>query len=150
MPNVAAVLGANGITGSYLIEHLLAQPASEWSKVIATSRRDPNPDWVAKDLPPGAMQSGRLAWFNADLLNDSVDKLASDLTKAGGSEITHVFWGAYLLPPQGNGSVEEIEANRLMWENTMQAMVKVNTGNLKRVVLQLGWLDTCFGFLWKC
>jgi nucleoside-diphosphate-sugar epimerase len=138
MPNVALVLGANGITGSYLIEHLLAQPSSEWSKVIATSRRDPNPDWVAKDLPPNAMQSGRLAWFSADLLNDTVDKLAKDLDGAGGGEVTHVFWGAYMLPPQGNGSKEEIEINRVMWENTVQACVKVNNGNLKRVVLQLG------------
>lgn len=136
--NVALVLGANGITGSYLVEHLLAQPSSTWSKIIATSRRPPNADWVAKDLPTGAMESGRLVWFSADLLNDSVEDLTRNFADAGGAEVTHAFWGAYYLPPQGNGSKEEIETNKKMFDNTAHALAAVNTGKLQRVVLQLG------------
>lgn len=138
MANTALILGANGITGSYLVEHLLGQPSSSWAKVIATSRRPPNPDWVEKDLPAGVLDSGRLVWFEADLLNESPAELKKKFSAAGCGAITHVFWGAYLLPPQGNGSPEEREINKKLFDNTLSAVLACNSGALKRIVLQLG------------
>ena len=39
---VALILGANGITGSYLVEHLLKTKVDDWSQIIGVSRRLPN------------------------------------------------------------------------------------------------------------
>ncbi|KAI9016901.1 hypothetical protein DFJ74DRAFT_678723 [Hyaloraphidium curvatum] len=137
MPGAVLITGGNGITGSYLVEYLLSPEGEKhFTKVIATSRRAPNPDWVKYDLPAGALGK-RLVWVEADLLNESPDALAEKFTAAGGAEITHVLWGAYVYPPQGWGSKEETDANEKIFDSTMRAVVKCSK-KFERVVLQLG------------
>ena len=88
---IAFVTGANGITGSYLVEHLLSR--DDFSRVIATSRRPPNPDWVARDLPPDAMKSGKLTWFQADLVEESLDALTKKFKEANVGDASYMYWG---------------------------------------------------------
>jgi nucleoside-diphosphate-sugar epimerase len=63
---MAAVLvtGANGVTGSYVVERILS--GTEFARCVGTSRRPPNADWVKKDLPVGVL-GGKLTWATADL-----------------------------------------------------------------------------------
>ena len=72
----ALVTGANGVSGSYMVERILA--GSEFARCLGTSRRPPNADWVKKDLPAGALEAGgRLTWATADLAEESVEELAT-------------------------------------------------------------------------
>lgn len=135
MSKVAFVVGANGITGSYLVEHLLKHDS--FAKVIATSRRPPNEAWIARDLPPNSL-GNRLIWVAADLLDESVDALAAKFGGAGVGDASVLFWGAYLIGPDGWGSASETEINRKMFDNCLRATLAVNKGKLERVLLQLG------------
>lgn len=136
MGKTAFVVGANGITGSYLVEHLLRHPA--FTRVVATSRRPPNAEWVARDLPPDSMADQRLTWIAADLIDESIEALAEKFGKAGVGDAAVLFWGAYLMGPDGWGSASETEINRKMFDNCLRGVLSVNHGNLERVLLQLG------------
>jgi nucleoside-diphosphate-sugar epimerase len=89
--STAFVVGANGITGSYIIEHILNSGSTPFTKVVATSRRPPNSDWIAKDLPAGVLGT-KLVWIAADLLNESINELAKKFGEAGVGEAS-VFCG---------------------------------------------------------
>ncbi|KAI9027985.1 hypothetical protein DFJ74DRAFT_661387 [Hyaloraphidium curvatum] len=136
MGRVAFITGGNGITGSYLVEFLLSERAPAFDKIIATSRRAPNPDWVSKDLPAGSLGK-KLVWVEADLLGASVDELAAKFKEGGVGEATHLYWGAYYFPKEGWGSKEETEANELMFDKCLRATLAC-TKKLDRVLLQLG------------
>lgn len=128
---------AHRCSGSYIVEHLLSghPDAQKFTKVIATSRRPPNADWVKHDLPKGAM-GNKLVWIEADLLNESVEQLAEKFAKHGVDQATHFYWGAYALA-EGWGSQKELEVNEKMFANCLGATCKVATG-LERCLLQLG------------
>ncbi|KAI9032119.1 hypothetical protein DFJ74DRAFT_763862 [Hyaloraphidium curvatum] len=134
---VALVVGANGITGSYLVEKLVGDAA--FSSVIATSRRPPNPEWLKRDVPGGEAGAKKLKWVAADLTAESAAQVAEKLRGAGGDAITHVFWGCYLLG-DGWGSPSELSLNSTMYRTLMDAVLLVSPppAGLKRVVLQLG------------
>ncbi|MDF2960848.1 MAG: NAD-dependent epimerase/dehydratase, partial [Paenibacillus sp.] len=72
---VALVVGANGVIGRNLIEHLATLP--DWD-IIGVSRR-------------GGESNGRVRYMAVDLLDkdDSREKLS------GLTEITHIFYAAY-------------------------------------------------------
>lgn len=150
MGKVAFVVGANGITGSYIIERILSSAGTPhqtpFDKVIATSRRPPNADWVAKDLPAGVLGT-KLFWVSADLYTESVNELAKKFADAGVGEATHFYWGAYLLG-DGWGSATELDLNTKMFDNCLRATIAVTKGKLERVLLQLGekWCTCCRGF----
>lgn len=132
---VAFVAGANGITGSYIIEHILSNE-TPFERIIATSRRPPNADWVEKDLPPNVL-GGKLVWVTADLVTESVNELSAKFAEVGAADATHFYWGAYLLG-DGWGSKSELELNRTMFDNCLRAVLKATNGKLERVLLQLG------------
>ncbi|KAI9011652.1 hypothetical protein DFJ74DRAFT_771954 [Hyaloraphidium curvatum] len=132
----AFVVGANGITGSFIIEHILNDPKSPFDRIVATSRRPPNEDWLKKDLPEGALGS-RLTWVSADLYEESVEQLAEKFGKAGVGQCSVLFWGAYLLG-DGWGSPRELDLNTKMFDQCLRATLAVTKGKLKRVLLQLG------------
>ncbi|KAI9011655.1 hypothetical protein DFJ74DRAFT_684168 [Hyaloraphidium curvatum] len=132
----AFVVGANGITGSFIIEHILNDPKSPFDRIVATSRRPPNEDWLKKDLPEGALGS-RLTWISADLYEESVEQLAEKFGKAGVGQCSVLFWGAYLLG-DGWGSPRELDLNTKMFDQCLRATLAVTKGKLKRVLLQLG------------
>ena len=112
-PNkVALVIGGNGVTGSYILEHLLGQPAGSWASVISISRKPPFMGWLKEmsSIPgsgvvEGEMErmskaggsSGRLHWICSDLLVDSQDVVEEKLMKVGGDKITHVFYAGYVV-----------------------------------------------------
>ncbi|KXS21391.1 NAD(P)-binding protein [Gonapodya prolifera JEL478] len=131
---VALIAGANGITGSYLIEHLLS--SGEWT-IIAISRREPNSEWIAKDLPPNALGSGRLRWIAADLYRAGEHGLVELFEKNGVADVEHLFWAAYAVA-DGWGTDSELEMNTKMFQNCLRAVSHVAGPRLKRVLLQLG------------
>ncbi|TPX38282.1 hypothetical protein SmJEL517_g00078 [Synchytrium microbalum] len=143
-PNkVALILGANGITGSYLIEHLLAQPTSSWKQIIGVSRRFPNKTWLSEDLKfiPSQISDveqgrGRLTWISTDLNEESLDSIVAKYRKGGVENVTHVFYCAYVLIEGWQGA-EERKANAKICHQGVQAADIVST-RLARVLLQTG------------
>ncbi|KAI9004554.1 hypothetical protein DFJ74DRAFT_693705 [Hyaloraphidium curvatum] len=140
---VALVTGANGVTGSYMVERILA--GNEFARCVGTSRRPPNPDWVKKDLPAGVLETGgKLSWATADLAEESVEELTRKFVEAGCAGVTVLYWGAYVLA-DGWGHPQETEINKVMFDKCVRAVVAATNGGLKRVLLQLGekwyWRD---------
>ncbi|KAH8698734.1 nucleoside-diphosphate-sugar epimerase GsfE [Talaromyces proteolyticus] len=83
-PKVAFVSGANGISGSAIVEHLIRQPASEWSKIIVTSRR-PLPNYWA---------DARIEFVAVDFLEPIMDNIQK-LTPVC-ADVTHTFYTSYV------------------------------------------------------
>jgi nucleoside-diphosphate-sugar epimerase len=95
----AIVAGATGVTGGYLMQHLIS--SDEW-EVIGISRRKPDLD-------------GRYDHVALDLLNASEcrAKLASI------DDVTHVFFGAYIDKPS---PVELTDVNLAMLRNLVETV----------------------------
>jgi nucleoside-diphosphate-sugar epimerase len=109
------VVGANGVIGRNLIDHLITLP--DWD-VIGVSRR-------------GGESVGRVRYVAADLLNidDTREKLNS-LT-----EVTHIFYAAYQDRPTW---AELVPPNLAMLVNTVEAIEPIAPG-LKHVSLMQGY-----------
>jgi len=112
---VALVVGAGGVIGRNLIDHLLTLP--DWD-VIGVSRR-------------GGESRGRLRHVAADLLDpaDSREKLGSL------SEVTHLFYAAYQDRPTW---AELVAPNLAMLKNAVEAVEPAAHG-LKHVSLMQGY-----------
>lgn len=133
----ALVTGANGVSGSYMVERILN--GKEFARVVGSSRRVPNADWVKKDLKlPADLKGSNLTWATADLYEETVESLTKKFADAGCEGVTVLFWGAYVLPPGGWGTDAETEINKVMFDKCIQAVVVASKGSLKRVILQLG------------
>ncbi|TPX39615.1 hypothetical protein SeMB42_g06308 [Synchytrium endobioticum] len=98
---VALVIGANGITGTHIIEHLLAQAEDSWAKIIGTSRKSSNQTWLNQDLGLKNDQitamgegKGRLGWISVDLVEESLDSIVQKFKEGGVEDVTHVFYCA--------------------------------------------------------
>ncbi|CAG7951968.1 unnamed protein product [Penicillium salamii] len=123
---VAFVAGANGISGSAIIDHLVKQPDSEWSDIIITSRSpiksiytDPRVRFVAIDfLRP---------------VEEIVEQIRG-LCK----NVTHAFFTSYVH--DNDFSVLHVK-NGPLFRNFLEATDLACPG-LKRVVLQTGGKDT--------
>ncbi|RZS32519.1 nucleoside-diphosphate-sugar epimerase [Herbihabitans rhizosphaerae] len=112
---VALVVGAHGVIGGNLVEHLVTQ--GDW-EVIGVSRR-------------GGAPSERLRHIAVDLL-DPVDAKA----KLGGlSEVTHVFYAAFQDRPTW---AELVPPNLAMLVNVVDAVEPVARG-LRHVSLMQGY-----------
>jgi len=112
---VALVVGANGVIGRNLIDHLITLP--DWN-VIGVSRR-------------GGESADRVRYVSADLLNidDTREKLSS-LT-----EVTHIFYAAYQDRPTW---AELVPPNLAMLVNTVEAIEPI-APNLKHISLMQGY-----------
>ncbi|KAM5363919.1 hypothetical protein ACJZ2D_011771 [Fusarium nematophilum] len=82
---VAFVTGANGITGNALIEHLIRQPSTEWSKIVITSRRTPTQVF---------WQDPRIRFVALDFLQP-VEDLIEAMTPFC-HDVTHAFFASYV------------------------------------------------------
>ncbi|MGO2931989.1 SDR family oxidoreductase [Microbacterium sp.] len=111
----ALVVGARGVIGGNLIEHL--DRSGDW-KIIGLSRR-------------GGVTTGSVRHIAVDLLNkeDTVSKLA-ELT-----EVTHVFYAAYQDRPSWT---ELVAPNLAMLTNVVDAIEPVAT-NLEHISLMQGY-----------
>ncbi|MFK4082792.1 SDR family oxidoreductase [Kribbella sp. NPDC020789] len=116
MENVALVVGARGVIGTNLVEHLAS--SGDW-RVIGLSRRG------------GVDVSGKVRQVAVDLLDpdDTRAKLA------GLSEVTHVFYVAYQDRPTW---VELVAPNLAMLVNVVDAIEPVAPG-LRHVSLMQGY-----------
>ncbi|MFC9693466.1 SDR family oxidoreductase [Kribbella sp. NPDC056951] len=116
MENVALVVGARGVIGTNLVDHLAS--LEDW-RVIGLSRRG------GVDVP------GKVQQIAVDLLdpNDTRDKLA------GLSEVTHVFYVAYQDRPTW---AELVPPNLAMLVNVVDAIEPVAQG-LRHISLMQGY-----------
>lgn len=115
MRKIALVVGANGVIGRNLIDHLAALP--DWD-VIGLSRR-------------GGEPSGRVKYVAVDLLNkDDINEKISSFT-----EVTHIFYAAYQDRPTW---AELVPPNLAMLVNIVDAIEPI-APNLKHVSLMQGY-----------
>jgi nucleoside-diphosphate-sugar epimerase len=114
MQRKAFVVGALGVVGRGLINHLLGLP--EW-EVVALSRRP-------------IERRARLRTINVDLLDHSCCEAAL----VGLKDVTHVFYVAYAPRPT---HAEEVEPNLRMLQNLMEALEPVAL-DLQHVTLMQG------------
>lgn len=113
--NVALVVGARGVIGGNLVDHLVE--LGDW-EIVGLSRR-------------GGADSERVRHIAVDLLDrsDTEEKLS------GLSEVTHIFYAAY----QDRASWAELVApNLAMLVNTVEVMEPV-AGGLRHVSLMQGY-----------
>ncbi len=91
----AIVTGANGISGSEIVNALVAAP-ERWETVYAMSRR-----------PPPAVNE-RVKPISADFLGSTPEELA-ELFKKEGVKADYVFFTSYIQPPTTEGQA--------LWDN---------------------------------
>lgn len=113
--NVALVVGARGVIGGNLVDHL--STIGGWD-VIGLSRR-------------GGTDTDRVRHIAVDLLDE-----ADTMAKLGGlAEVTHIFYAAYQDRPTW---AELVPPNLAMLVNTIEA-VEPAAANLKHVSLMQGY-----------
>ncbi|MNC04634.1 NAD dependent epimerase/dehydratase family protein [compost metagenome] len=112
--NKALVVGATGIIGSYILEHLSS--LEQWDAI-----------GVARTVP----QKHADRYISLNLLNR--EELREALSKIKG--ITHIFYAAYQDFPAH--SKEQIDVNTSMLANIVQS-VEETSGSLERVILMQG------------
>ena len=123
MGKVALITGANGITGSAILEYLVKQTTAEqWSKIIATSRSpfktiisDPRVEFIALDFSQSA--------------SSLVKKMQSAC-----DTVTHAYFSSYV---HRDDFAELNSANRALFENFLSALVEV-APSLENCTLQTG------------
>ena len=124
--NVACVWGANGISGIAMINVLTEQSRKEWNKIICISRRPTQLD----------VEDDRIHFISIDILQASVDEIATELLKAGGDKITHVYHYTYIEKKDEN---ELDEVNKILFQKALDVTVKVAGKHVKCVLLQTGY-----------
>jgi nucleoside-diphosphate-sugar epimerase len=123
MGRVAFITGANGITGSAILEHLIQTTTSEqWSKIITTSRStfkstisDPRVEFIALDFSQ-----------KPDILVKEMRGLCR--------EVTHAYFSSYV---HKDDFAELNTANSSLFENFLTALLEVSP-DLENCTLQTG------------
>jgi nucleoside-diphosphate-sugar epimerase len=123
MANIALITGGNGITGSAIIEYLAKNTtASEWSKIIVTSR-SPFKTTVHDD---------RITFIALDLSNDPNDLIEKMRPVCGG--VTHAYFSSYVH----KDDFKELNiANEKLFSNFLDALIAV-APELENCALQTG------------
>jgi hypothetical protein len=125
-PNVACVWGANGISGIAMIDVLVKQPRSKWNKIICISRRPTQLD----------TDDDRIYFISIDILKATVDEIVTELSKAGGESITHVYHYTYI---EKKDEKELDEVNKILFQKSLDATVKIVGRQVKCFLLQTGY-----------
>ncbi|KJF70659.1 NAD-dependent dehydratase [Agrobacterium arsenijevicii] len=112
---VALVVGANGVIGGNLINHLLT--LDDW-EIIGLSRR-------------GGVSTDRLRYIAVDLM----DRDATRQALAGLSDVTHIFYAAY---QDRQSWAELVQPNLAMLVNVVEAVEPVAKG-LSHISLMQGY-----------
>ncbi len=123
---VACVWGANGISGMGMIDVLVEQPHSEFNKIICISRRKMQTD----------IEDDRIHFISIDIVEASIDEIVTELAKANGHTITHMFHYAYIQKMDEN---ELDEVNKMLLQKALDATEKVAGKNVECVSLQTGY-----------
>lgn len=124
---VACVWGANGISGSAMIRLLVEQPRTEWRRILCISRRPTQLDIEDDD---------RVYFISIDILQVTVDDLVRELLKAGGDQMTHVFYYAYV---EKQDEIDLDEVNRKMFEQVLNVTVQIAKQPIECFSLQTGY-----------
>jgi nucleoside-diphosphate-sugar epimerase len=123
MGKVAFITGANGITGSAILEYLIQTTNSEqWSKIIITSRSpfkstisDPRVEFIALDFSQKPeILAEKMCWVC--------------------KEVTHAYFASYV---HVDDFAELNTANRSLFENFLNALLEVSP-DLENCTLQTG------------
>ncbi|UPL01960.1 hypothetical protein LCI18_012894, partial [Fusarium solani-melongenae] len=120
---VALITGGNGITGNALVEHLIRQPKSEWSRIIVTSRSPLKYYW----------QDPRIDCIIVDFLapTETIIAQLGPLCQ----DVTHAFFAAYAH----SDDFEKLPAlNIPLFETFLTSIEAVAGPSLQRVCLQTG------------
>ncbi|KAJ5772720.1 hypothetical protein N7520_003249 [Penicillium odoratum] len=123
MAKVALITGANGITGSAIMDHLTQYTKSdEWSRIVLSSRSpltlnvtDPRVEFIALDFTKSP----------EELVNEMKDVCA---------DVTHAYFCSYV---HKDDFKELNKANKSLFENFLEALLSV-AGNLQNCTLQTG------------
>ncbi|KAH6689894.1 hypothetical protein F5X68DRAFT_131409 [Plectosphaerella plurivora] len=121
-PKVAFITGANGITGTALIEHLASSKPTEWSSIVATS---------LSPLKTRAKDS-RISFIPLDFTKSSKD-IIPEMQEAC-SEVTHAYFSSYV---HEDDFAQLNVANAQLFENFLDALLAV-APKLESCVLQTG------------
>lgn len=130
----AVVWGANGISGAACLTELVKRPASEWSRIIAVSRRPMQSD--TKDE--------RVRFVAVDVLKSAPEEIAAKLKEAGGENITHAFHYTYI---EKASEKELVDVNTELLDRALRATAEASK-NVKMFLLQTGYkVRTPIGFI---
>lgn len=125
MAKTAFIAGANGISGSALVEHLCSSTAADdWSSIIVTSR--------SAFKPPPTVTDPRLTFVALDFLHD-VPSLVKQMQEVC-RPVTHAYFCAYL---HKEDFAEAYVANTTLFEHFLVALDRV-APRLQNVTLQTG------------
>jgi nucleoside-diphosphate-sugar epimerase len=123
MTKVALITGGNGITGSAVLEYLVKNTtATEWSKIIVTSRSP------FKTI----VQDDRISFIALDLSNEPatlIEKMSSIC-----AEVTHAYFSSYVHKDDFS---ELNKANEALFSNFLDALITV-APSLQNCTLQTG------------
>ncbi|GIZ43046.1 hypothetical protein CKM354_000629000 [Cercospora kikuchii] len=122
-PRVAFVTGCSGISGNAIVEYLIRQPKSEWSRIVVTSRSAPRNYW----------QDPRVEFVALDFLEPVETTIQKMFTYC--RDVTHAFFTSYV---HTDDFTRLAELNVPLFENFLTAIDTVAGGNLQRVCLQTG------------
>jgi actin-like ATPase involved in cell morphogenesis len=125
-PKIACVWGANGISGTAMIETLVKQSRNEWSKIICISRRPTQLD----------VDDTRIYFISIDILTAGVNEIVAELSKVGGEAITHVYHYTYI---EKKDEKELDEVNKILFQKALDVTVKIAGKQVKCVSLQTGY-----------
>ena len=135
-PRVACIWGANGISGTALLDQLVERTSDEWSDIICISRR---PAQLNED-------DKRIRFVAIDLLNATVDQLVHELERANGKAITDVFHYTYI---EKRDEDELDRVNRIVLEKALQACAKVAGSTIRSFSLQTGYKVSFASHRWS-
>ncbi|TKA55058.1 hypothetical protein B0A53_02533 [Rhodotorula sp. CCFEE 5036] len=122
--STALVFGANGVSGLALLEALSKTSSSEWTKIIAVSRRPP----VLEHKDP------RIEFVSVDLLAGR-EEIITSLRKAGAENATHTFFYAYIAKEDED---ELVEINKKLFGSALHAVAEA-APKLQVFLLQTGY-----------
>ena len=128
-PKVAFVTGANGITGNAIIEHLIRQPKTEWSKIVITSRRTPTRVF---------WQDPRIRFVALDFLKP-VDELVKAM-EPWCHDVTHAFFASYVHTAD---FAKLRDYNVPLFQNFLLSIDSVAATSLQRICLSTGGKVSC-------
>jgi nucleoside-diphosphate-sugar epimerase len=126
LPHVACVWGANGISGTAMIDHLIEQSIDQWKHIICISRRSFQLN----------IQDNRIDFISIDILNSTIDEIVDQLKKVQGEMITDVFHYTYI---EKNNEEELDEINKIVLEKALEACGKIAGKTIQSFSLQTGY-----------
>ncbi|CAF4781111.1 unnamed protein product [Rotaria sp. Silwood1] len=124
--HVACIWGANGISGTAMVDLLIEKSSNEWSHIICISRRPFQLD----------IKDDRIDFISIDILTATVDEIVNELEKVNGRTITDVFHYTY-IEKKDEDELDKI--NKILLEKALEACVKIANKTIQTFSLQTGY-----------